>query len=95
MIIAVDFDKICAAHEFPRVGVEIGAAEVLKGLTDKGHKIILFTTRSHQLDGAEEIEDFGYGKTKPAKLPSNGLQDTMDWFKKYNIPLFDVKENPT
>lgn len=36
MIIAVDFDKICAAHEFPRVGVEIGAAEVLKGLTDKG-----------------------------------------------------------
>jgi conserved hypothetical protein len=54
MIIAVDFDGTCVTHEFPRVGEEIGAAEVLKELTDKGHKIILFTMRSHQLDGAEE-----------------------------------------
>lgn len=52
MIIAVDFDGTCVTHEFPRVG----AAEVLKELTDKGHKIILFTMRSHQLDGAEETE---------------------------------------
>lgn len=47
MIIAVDFDGTCVTHEFPRVGVEIGAAEVLKELTDKGHQIILFTMRSH------------------------------------------------
>ena len=47
MIIAVDFDGTCVTHEFPRVGEEIGAAEVLKELTDKGHKIILFTMRSH------------------------------------------------
>lgn len=47
MIIAVDFDGTCVTHEFPRVGAEIGAAEVLKELTDKGHKIILFTMRSH------------------------------------------------
>lgn len=40
MIIAVDFDGTCVTHEFPRVGKEIGAAEVLKELTDKGHKII-------------------------------------------------------
>lgn len=53
--------------------------------------------RSHQLDGAEETEEFGYGKTKPAKLPSDGLQDAIDWFKKYDIPLFGVneKKNPT
>lgn len=37
MIIAVDFDGTCVTHEFPRVGEEIGAAEVLKELTDKGH----------------------------------------------------------
>ena len=37
MIIAVDFDGTCVTHEFPRVG----AAEVLKELTDKGHKIPL------------------------------------------------------
>ena len=30
MIIAVDFDGTCVTHEFPRVGAEIGAAEVLK-----------------------------------------------------------------
>ena len=95
MIIAVDFDGTCVTHEFPRVGKEIGAAEVLKELTDKGHKIILFTMRSHQLDGAEETEEFGYGKTKPAKLPSDGLQDAIDWFKKHDIPLFGVNENPT
>lgn len=95
MIIAVDFDGTCVTHEFPRVGAEIGAAEVLKELTDKGHKIILFTMRSHQLDGAEETEEFGYGKTKPAKLPSDGLQDAIDWFKKHDIPLFGVNENPT
>jgi hydroxymethylpyrimidine pyrophosphatase-like HAD family hydrolase len=47
MIVAVDFDGTCVTHEFPRVGEEIGAAEVLKELTDKGHKIILFTMRSH------------------------------------------------
>ena len=68
MIIAVDFDGTCVTHEFPRVGKEIGAAEVLKELTDKGHKIILFTMRSHQLDGAEETEEFGYGKTEPEKI---------------------------
>lgn len=50
MIIAVDFDGTCVTHEFPYVGKEIGAAEVLKELTDKGHKIILFTMRSHQDD---------------------------------------------
>lgn len=66
MIIAVDFDGTCVTHEFPRVGEEIGAAEVLKELTDKGHKIILFTMRSHQLDGAEETEEFGYGTRLPA-----------------------------
>lgn len=67
MIIAVDFDGTCVTHEFPYVGKEIGAAEVLKELTDKGHKIILFTMRSQQLDGAKETEEFGYGKTEPEK----------------------------
>ena len=37
----------------------------------------------------------GSGKTKPAKLPSDGSQDAIDWFKKHDIPLFGVNENPT
>lgn len=31
-------------------------------------------------------------KTKPAKLPSDGLQDAIDWLKKHDIPLFGVNE---
>lgn len=84
MIIAVDFDGTCVTHEFPYVGKEIGAAEVLKELTDKGHKIILFTMRSHP----EEINQKGIAY-------SDALQDAIDWFKKYDIPLFGVNENPT
>lgn len=46
MYIAVDFDGTCVTHEYPKVGKDIGAAPVLKKLTDSGHKIILNTMRS-------------------------------------------------
>lgn len=89
MIIAVDFDGTCVTHEFPRVGAEIGAAEVLKELTDKGHKIILFTMRSHP-------EEINQNRTIGGDIISNDtLQDAIDWFKKHDIPLFGINENPT
>jgi hypothetical protein len=44
--IAVDFDGTCVTHEYPIVGKDIGAVPVLKMLTDRGHKLILFTMRS-------------------------------------------------
>ena len=89
MIIAVDFDGTCVTHEFPYVGKEIGAAEVLKDLTDKGHKIILFTMRSHP-------EEINQNRTIGGDIISNDtLQDAIDWFKKHDIPLFGVNENPT
>ena len=47
MIIVVDFDGTCVTHEFPEVGRDIGAVSVLKELVEKGHKIILYTMRSH------------------------------------------------
>lgn len=46
LIIAVDFDGTCVTHEFPNVGKDIGAAPVLKELTDRGAKLILWTMRS-------------------------------------------------
>lgn len=46
MEICIDFDGTCTTHEYPIIGAEIGAAPVLKKLTDKGHKLILFTMRS-------------------------------------------------
>lgn len=89
MIVAVDFDGTCVTHEFPRVGEEIGAAEVLKELTDKGHKIILFTMRSHP-------NEINQNRTIDGNIINNDtLQDAIDWFKKHDVPLFGVNENPT
>lgn len=52
LIICVDFDGTCVTHEYPDIGKEIGATEVLKELINKGHKIILFTMRS-----GKELQD--------------------------------------
>lgn len=47
MTIAVDFDGTCVKHRYPMVGEDVdGAVSVLKELVRKGHKIILYTTRS-------------------------------------------------
>ena len=45
MIIAVDFDGTCVAHEYPEIGRDIGAVPVLKDLVAQGHQLILFTMR--------------------------------------------------
>ena len=88
MVIAVDFDGTCVTHEFPKVGKDIGAVPILKELVKKGHKIILYTMRSHpdknNQDKAlsEEI------------IPNDTLQDAIDWFKENEIPLWGINENP-
>ena len=46
MIIAVDFDGTVVTHEFPNVGDDVGAVDVLKRLVACGHKLILWTMRS-------------------------------------------------
>lgn len=89
MVIAVDFDGTCVTHEFPKVGKDIGAVPVLKELVKKGHKIILYTMRSHP-------DDNNHGKTLNNEVITNDpLQDAIDWFKENNIPLYGVNENPS
>ena len=46
MYIAIDFDGTCVTHDYPSIGKEIGATEVLKRLVEAGHKLILNTMRS-------------------------------------------------
>lgn len=88
MIIAVDFDGTCVTHEFPKVGKDIGAVPVLKELVEKGHKIILYTMRSHPNKSNK-------GKTLSEWIISNDtLQDAIDWFKENDIPLWGINENP-
>ena len=54
LIIAVDFDGTCVEHDYPEVGMDVeGAADVLRALISKGHRLVLFTMRSGaKLDAA-------------------------------------------
>lgn len=55
-LIGLDFDGVCALHEFPFIGKEVPhAIEVLKKLQSAGHDFILYTMRvDEQLTEAEE-----------------------------------------
>ena len=53
LIIAVDFDGTCVEHDYPSVGMDVeGAVDVLRSLTAKGHRLVLFTMRS-----GDKLED--------------------------------------
>jgi len=52
LFIGIDFDGTCVTHDYPKVGVDIGAVPILKKLVEKGHKLILYTMR-----GDEVMED--------------------------------------
>jgi hypothetical protein len=81
--IILDFDGTCTTHDFPFVGKDIGSVPVLKKLVEKGHKLILFTMRSHR------------PYIHPDGKPRDCLQDAIDWFAKNNIPLYGINTNPT
>lgn len=91
--ICIDFDGTCVTHEYPFVGRDIGAAPILKRLTNQGHKLILFTMR-----GDQEIDASIYNRGKDTnKLRSvniNPLKDAIHWFKKNDIPLYSINSNP-
>lgn len=91
MKIVVDFDGTCVTHDFPAVGRDIGAAEVLKELVEEGHHLILFTMRSdaHSI-GEEYANEIGIA----ASPSSDYLSDALDWFKKNDIPLYGVQTDP-
>lgn len=78
MIIAIDFDGTCVTHAYPKVGKDIGAAPILKRLTENGHQLMLWTMRG----------------TKPHHNGTDTLGDAVKWFKNNDIPLWGVNENP-
>lgn len=78
MVLCVDFDGTCVTHAFPEIGEDINAAPLLKTIADNGHKIILFTVRSHSKN--KENRDY--------------LEEAVEWFKKNGIKLYGINENP-
>lgn len=81
--INLDFDGTVVTHEFPNIGKDIGSVPVLKKLVENGHKLILFTMRSH----------------RPFLSFTGNARDTLDeavnWFKENDIPLYGINTNPT
>ena len=87
MIIAIDFDGTCVTHEFPAVGRDIGAADVLKALVASGHQLILWTMRSDKEDVATNVDGI-------QDISGKFLTDAVNWFKENEIELWGVNENP-
>jgi hypothetical protein len=73
MEILIDFDGTCVTHDFPLIGKDIGAVDVLQDLVFSGHKLILFTMRS-------DINNRNYLKAavnwfKENNIPLYGIQE--------------------
>lgn len=49
-VIAIDFDGTIVTDEFPEIGKDAGAIEVMLKLQEAGHKLILFTMRAFESD---------------------------------------------
>ena len=49
MTIAIDFDGTVVTPDYPEVGESAGAEDVLRALVKAGHKLILYTMRSHKV----------------------------------------------
>ena len=48
MTIAIDFDGTCVVHDYPEVGRQAkGADKVLRQIVAKGHRLLLYTSRSY------------------------------------------------
>ena len=89
MTFNIDFDGTVVTHAFPHVGRDIGAAPVLKALTDAGHQLMLFTMRSNRKEAKPVIDPTIQNVT------GDFLTDAVNWFKENDIPLYGVQSNPT
>lgn len=88
MDIVIDFDGTVVTHEFPKVGRDIGAEQVLMEIVSAGHNLILFTMRSDVT--------LPYSKNPEIITESgNYLSDAIHWFKQKGIPLYGIQKNPT
>jgi len=88
MVIAVDFDGTCVTHEFPKVGIDIGAQKVLKRLTDMGHSLILYTMRSDVTDPKSDDKSI-------VPIAGQYLSDAIKWYEDNEIPLYGIQTHPT
>jgi hypothetical protein len=87
MNIGIDFDGTCVTHEFPKIGIDIGAVPILKKLVDNGHRLILFTMRS-------DMKKITTDDPNVVPVAEDYLTQAVDWFKENDIPLWGIQTNP-
>ena len=85
MIVAVDFDGICVSNEYPSIGENIGAADVLRKIIDSGNDLILWTHR---------FNTYKHNNFMQSVVDEHHLDDAVNWFKNREIPLLGINENP-
>ena len=88
MKIAIDFDGTCVTHEFPKIGINIGAEYVLRDLVCAGHKLILFTMRSDM-----EVSELDINIEGKKALTGKYLTDALSWFSNHEIDLYSVQKD--
>lgn len=88
LIIGLDFDGTCVAHDFPRIGKDIGAVAVLREIVEAGHKLILWTMRS------DACPMRGPSHEQPTVPQGDYLSDALAWFEQNGIPLYGIQRNP-
>ena len=71
-IVAVDFDGTCVTHEYPEVGLSIGAQSVLTKIVKHGGQLILWTMRN-----GKHLQD-AIGWFKENDIPLFGIQRNPD-----------------
>lgn len=84
-VIAVDFDGICVSDEYPNIGSNIGAADVLRKIVDNGHKLILLTYRTNK---------YALGYSNQLIIQDAYLDEAVMWFDNRDIPLYGINSNP-
>lgn len=77
MVIAVDFDGTCVTHEYPEIGKDIGAAEVLKYICENDHKIILYTMRDNTMEEGRWELNAAIDWFEDRKIPLFGVNRNM------------------
>lgn len=57
-------------------------------------ELVLFTMRSNLRKGKAEKNSLGWNNPEDLYLKTDVLDDAVNWFKKHNIPLYGINENP-
>lgn len=75
-VIAIDFDGTVVTHEYPHVGEDAGAADVLRELVRNRNKLILYTMRSGKL--LEEARNW-FAERKIPLFAVNANPEQAQW----------------